>query len=109
MKSLGRIALVTGGMGGIGTAISQRLYKEGFKVVVGCSANSSRKNEWAASQLAAGYEFEFVYGDITDWESTRKAFELVRETVGPVDVLVNNAGITGTPRFANSPPKTGTP
>ncbi|WP_150767811.1 SDR family NAD(P)-dependent oxidoreductase, partial [Pseudomonas fluorescens] len=36
MKSLGRIALVTGGMGGIGTAICQRLHKEGFKVIVGC-------------------------------------------------------------------------
>jgi Dehydrogenases with different specificities (related to short-chain alcohol dehydrogenases) len=76
MKSLGRIALVTGGMGGIGTAISQRLYKEGFKVIVGCSSDSARKKEWMASQLEAGFQFECIYGDISDWESTRKAFEM---------------------------------
>ncbi|MFJ7795658.1 acetoacetyl-CoA reductase [Pseudomonas sp. NPDC096950] len=105
MKSLGRIALVTGGMGGIGTAISQRLYKEGFKVVVGCSANSSRKEEWAAKQSAAGFEFDFVYGDITDWESTRTAFEWVKETYGPVDVLVNNAGITRDASFRKLTPE----
>ncbi|RON51889.1 acetoacetyl-CoA reductase [Pseudomonas frederiksbergensis] len=105
MKSLSRIALVTGGMGGIGTAISQRLYKEGFKVVVGCSANSSRKEEWAASQSAAGFEFDFVYGDITDWESTRAAFEWVKDTYGPVDVLVNNAGITRDASFRKLTPE----
>ena len=57
MESRSRIAVVTGGMGGIGTAISQRLYKEGFKVIVGCSSDSSRKNDWIASQLEAGYLF----------------------------------------------------
>ena len=105
MKSLGRIALVTGGMGGIGTAICQRLHKEGFKVIVGCSSDSARKNEWIASQLAAGYQFEFIYGDITDWESTRKAFEMARELFGPVDVLVNNAGITRDASFRKITPE----
>ncbi|KAA0955036.1 acetoacetyl-CoA reductase [Pseudomonas sp. ANT_H12B] len=105
MKSLGRIALVTGGMGGIGTAISQRLYKEGFKVIVGCSADSARKNEWIATQLAAGYQFECIYGDITDWESTRKAFEMAREQFGPIDVLINNAGITRDASFRKLTPE----
>ena len=105
MKSLGRIALVTGGMGGIGTAISQRLYKEGFKVIVGCSADSARKNDWIATQLAAGYQFECIYGDITDWESTRKAFETAHEQFGAVDVLVNNAGITRDASFRKLTPE----
>lgn len=105
MKSVGRIALVTGGMGGIGTAISQRLFKEGFKVIVGCSANSSRKDAWMATQLAAGYQFECVETDITDWESTRKAFEMVRENFGPIDVLVNNAGITRDASFRKLTPE----
>ncbi|WP_172149558.1 acetoacetyl-CoA reductase [Pseudomonas tumuqii] len=105
MTSGKRIAMVTGGMGGIGTAISQRLYHDGFKVVVGCSPNSSRKDAWLASQLEAGYHFECVDTDITDWESTRKAFELVREHFGPVAVLVNNAGITRDASFRKLTPE----
>jgi acetoacetyl-CoA reductase len=105
MESRSRIALVTGGMGGIGTAISQRLYKEGFKVIVGCSSDSSRKNDWRAGQLEAGYEFEFIYGDVTDWESTSKAFEMAREQFGPIDVLVNNAGITRDASFRKLTPE----
>jgi acetoacetyl-CoA reductase len=92
-------------MGGIGTAISQRLYKDGFKVVVVCSANSSRKNDWLATQLQAGYQFECVETDITDWESTSKTFELVREHFGPIDVLVNNAGITRDASFRKLTPQ----
>jgi acetoacetyl-CoA reductase len=105
MESRSRIAVVTGGMGGIGTAISQRLYKDGFKVVVVCSANSSRKNDWLATQLEAGYQFECVETDITNWESTSKTFELVREHFGPVDVLVNNAGITRDASFRKLTPE----
>jgi acetoacetyl-CoA reductase len=105
MESRSRIALVTGGMGGIGTAISQRLYKEGFKVIVGCSSDSSRKNDWAASQREAGYEFEFINGDVTDWETTRKAFEMAREQFGQIDVLVNNAGITRDASFRKLTPE----
>lgn len=105
MESRNRIAVVTGGMGGIGTAISQRLYKDGFKVVVVCSANSSRKNDWLATQLEAGFKFECVETNITDWESTSKTFELVREHFGPVDVLVNNAGITRDASFRKLTPE----
>jgi acetoacetyl-CoA reductase len=105
MESRSRIAVVTGGMVGIGTAISQRLYKDGFKVIVVCSANSSRKNDWLATQLEAGYQFECVETDITNWESTSKTFELVREHFGPVDVLVNNAGITRDASFRKLTPE----
>ena len=105
MSSGKRIAMVTGGMGGIGTAISQRLHQDGFKVVVGCSPNSCRKDAWLANQLEAGYHFECVDTDITDWESTRKAFELVRENFGPVAVLVNNAGITRDASFRKLTPE----
>lgn len=89
-----RIALVTGGMGGIGAAISRRLYLDGFIVVVGCSPCSRRKASWISEQFDAGFHFHCIDCDITDWDSTRQAFEMVRETVGSIDVLVNNAGIT---------------
>ncbi|MCW4646461.1 acetoacetyl-CoA reductase [Pseudomonas aeruginosa] len=105
MTTSARIALVTGGMGGIGTAISQRLHRDGFTVVVGCSPASSRKSDWIGKQLEAGYHFHCVDCDITDWENTRQTFELVREHIGPVDVLVNNAGITRDATFRKLTPE----
>ena len=89
-----RIAYVTGGMGGIGTAICQRLAKDGFTVVAGCGPNSPRKDKWLADQKALGYDFIASEGNVADWDSTVTAFEKVKKEVGEVDVLVNNAGIT---------------
>ncbi|HVO22067.1 MAG TPA: 3-ketoacyl-ACP reductase [Candidatus Margulisiibacteriota bacterium] len=89
-----RIAYVTGGMGGIGTAICQRLHKDGYTVVAGCGPNSQRKARWLDEQKALGYEFVASEGNVADWDSTAKAFEKVKKDVGEIDILVNNAGIT---------------
>jgi acetoacetyl-CoA reductase len=89
-----RIAYVTGGMGGIGTAICQRLHKDGFIVVAGCGPNSPRREKWLAEQAELGYSFIASEGNVGDWDSTEAAFTKVREQVGEIDVLVNNAGIT---------------
>ena len=89
-----RVAYVTGGMGGIGTAICQRLAKDGFTVVAGCGPNSPRKDKWLAEQKALGFDFIASEGNVADWDSTVAAFEKVKAEVGEVDVLVNNAGIT---------------
>ena len=88
-----KVAYVTGGMGGIGTAICQRLSKEGFTVVAGCGPSRDFK-KWIDEQKALGYEFRASVGNVGDWDSTVAAFEKVLAEVGPVDVLVNNAGIT---------------
>jgi len=89
-----RIAYVTGGMGGIGTAICQRLYKDGLTVVAGCGPNSPRRERWLAEQAALGYTFIASEGNVADWDSTEAAWAKVRKEVGEIDVLVNNAGIT---------------
>jgi acetoacetyl-CoA reductase len=89
-----RIAYVTGGMGGIGTAICQRLHKENYTVIAGCGPNSARKARWLEEQKALGYHFVASEGNVGDWESTTKAFEKVKKEVGEIDILVNNAGIT---------------
>jgi acetoacetyl-CoA reductase len=89
-----RIAYVTGGMGGIGTALCQGLYKNGFTVVAGCGPNSPRRERWLADQAALGYTFIASEGNVADWDSTEAAFAKVKKEVGDVDVLVNNAGIT---------------
>ncbi|WP_339650881.1 acetoacetyl-CoA reductase [Halopseudomonas pelagia] len=105
MDVTNRIALVTGGMGGIGSAISQRLHKAGFTVIVTCTPGSSRKDAWIAQQVEAGYAFHCVECDITDWEGTRQSFERIRENIGPIDVLVNNAGITRDATFRKLTPE----
>jgi acetoacetyl-CoA reductase len=81
-------------MGGIGTAICQRLHRDGFRVVAGCSQNSPRREKWLADQADAGFGFTASEGDVSEWDSTVRAFAKVKAEVGEIDVLVNNAGIT---------------
>ncbi len=94
----GKLAYVTGGMGGIGTAICQRLAREGFKVVAGCGPNRDAK-KWLDEQRQLGFEFHASAGNVSDWDSTVEAFEKVRREHGDVAVLVNNAGITRDGQF----------
>ena len=88
-----KIAYVTGGMGGIGTAICQRLADDGFTVIAGCSPSRDAQ-PWLDEQKKLGYDFHASAADVTDWDSTVAAFKEVQEKFGGVDVLVNNAGIT---------------
>lgn len=88
-----KIAYVTGGMGGIGTAICQRLAKDGFKVIAGAGP-SRNYQKWLDEQAALGFTFYASVGNVSDWDSTVAAFQKVKEEHGDVDVLVNNAGIT---------------
>jgi len=88
-----KLAYVTGGMGGIGTTMCQRLLKDGFTVVAGCGPSRDHK-KWLDEQAALGYTFYASVGNVGDWESTVAAFQKTKAEHGPVDVLVNNAGIT---------------
>ncbi len=94
-----RIAYVTGGMGGIGSSICKRLCSEGFTVVAGCGPNSPRKDKWLAEMRAEGYDVHASEGNVADWDSTKAAFEVVKQEIGEIDVLVNNAGITRDGQF----------
>ena len=88
-----KVAYVTGGMGGIGTAICQRLHKDGFKVIAGCGPSRDYA-KWLDEQKALGYSFYASVGNVADWDSTVEAFRKCKAEHGPIDVLVNNAGIT---------------
>ena len=90
---MGKVAYVTGGMGGIGTAICQRLHKAGFKVIAGCGP-SRDFTKWLDEQKALGYTFYASVGNVGDWDSTTEAFQKSIAEHGVIDVLVNNAGIT---------------
>jgi acetoacetyl-CoA reductase len=94
-----KVAYVTGGMGGIGTSICQRLAKDGFTVVAGCGPNSPRKDRWLAEQKELGFDFIASEGNVSDWDSTKAAFDKVKAEVGEISVLVNNAGITKDGQF----------
>ncbi|MDP2135202.1 MAG: beta-ketoacyl-ACP reductase [Sulfuritalea sp.] len=89
-----RIALVTGAMGGLGTAICKALAQNGFTVVANCLPNFPPKDEWLAKMKAEGFEFVAAEADVTDYDACAAMVKKVEAEVGPVDVLVNNAGIT---------------
>ncbi len=88
-----KIAYVTGGMGGIGTAICQKLAKAGFKVIAGCGPSRDYQ-KWLDEQKALGFAFHASVGNVADWDSTVEAFQKAISEHGAIDVLVNNAGIT---------------
>jgi acetoacetyl-CoA reductase len=89
-----RVALVTGGMGGLGEAVCVKLAALGYKVVTTYSPGNAKVQDWLKAMNNMGYGFKAYPCDVTDFESARICVETVSTEVGPVDVLVNNAGIT---------------
>lgn len=90
----GRVALVTGGSRGIGRAISLRLAASGHRVAVNYASNVAAADEVVSEVKAMGGEAMAVGGDVSDEHAVDGVFELVDAGLGPVEVLVNNAGIT---------------
>ena len=91
---MSRVALVTGGMGGLGEAVCIKLAALGFKVVTTYSPGNEKVKDWLQGMHNMGYGFKAYPCDVTDFDSARDCIEVVTQDVGPVDVLVNNAGIT---------------
>lgn len=88
-----RVALVTGGTGGIGTAICKRLADMGHKVATNYRSEEKAK-AWRERMSAAGYEFGLFKGDVSDPESSEHMVRELERELGPVEILINNAGIT---------------
>ncbi|HSV60165.1 MAG TPA: SDR family NAD(P)-dependent oxidoreductase, partial [Variovorax sp.] len=99
-----KVAYVTGGMGGIGTAICQRLFKDGFTVIAGCGPTRDYA-KWLGEQKAEGFDFHASVGNVGDWQSTVDAFAKSKAEHGTIDVLVNNAGITRDRMFVKMTPE----
>lgn len=87
-------ALVSGGMGGLGEAICQKLFKQGYRVIASYSPHNDNAELWLASQVGAGFNFSACMIDVADHASCEKGIGQILEDVGHIDVLVNNAGIT---------------
>ncbi len=89
----GRVALVTGGTGGIGTAICKRLADAGARVAT-TYRDAEKGSHWKAERGAEGYDFLLVEADVTSFDSCRTLVEDVEREAGPIDILVNCAGVT---------------
>ncbi len=89
-----RVALITGGMGGLGEAICIKMAGLGYKVVTTHSPGNAKVDEWLKNMNNMGYGFKAYPCDVTDFDSAKVCVETVTREVGPIDVLVNNAGIT---------------
>lgn len=86
---MARVAFVTGGTRGIGRAIVERLVADGFQVAAGYSGN-----EEAAQACAKEFGVQIVKGNVGDFDDASRAVKEVEAKLGPIDVMVNNAGIT---------------
>ncbi|AZZ51740.1 SDR family oxidoreductase [Rathayibacter festucae] len=88
-----RTVLVTGGSGGIGRAVVERLARDGLSVAVHCSGNRERAEDVAAAARAHGVEAVVVVGDVADEAAMAAAFTEAEGALGGLDVVVNTAGI----------------
>jgi acetoacetyl-CoA reductase len=91
---MSKTALVTGGMGGLGEAICLKLAAMGYTVVTTHSPSNKKAADWLATMKANGNAFHAYPCDVADYDSCAACVKQVEAEVGPIDVLVNNAGIT---------------
>jgi acetoacetyl-CoA reductase len=89
-----RLALITGGMGGLGEAICMKMAALGYKVVTTYSPGNLKAQAWLGAMEEQGFNFRAYACDVSDYDAARECVAAIQKDLGPVDVLVNNAGIT---------------
>ncbi|MEX0730625.1 MAG: acetoacetyl-CoA reductase [Aquisalimonadaceae bacterium] len=90
-----RVALITGGNGGIGTEICKQMYTAGYTVVTTCvDAEKEGVVQWQQELAKQGYKVGWVECNVADFDACAVMAESVRAEYGAVDVLINAAGIT---------------
>jgi len=89
-----RLAVITGGMGGLGETISAKMADAGYRVAVTYSPSNQGADKWLADMKRRGYNFHAYCVDVSDFDSCTQCMDKVVADLGPVDILVNNAGIT---------------
>jgi acetoacetyl-CoA reductase len=91
---MARVALVTGGMGGLGEAVCIKLAALGYQVVTTYSPGNTKAKDWLATMKEQGFNFKAYSCDVADYDSAQSCIATIEKDIGPVDVLINNAGIT---------------
>jgi acetoacetyl-CoA reductase len=89
-----RIAVVTGGMGGLGETISTKMASAGYRVVVTYSPANTKYKSWLEEMKGKGHSFAAFPVDVVDYDDCARKCAAIQAEVGPIDILVNNAGIT---------------
>ena len=89
-----RIAVVTGGMGGLGETISTKMADAGYRVVVTYSPSNTKYKSWLEEMKGRGYAFSAYPVDVANYDDCARICGRVQSEAGPIDILVNNAGIT---------------
>jgi acetoacetyl-CoA reductase len=89
-----RIAVVTGGMGGLGETISIKMAGAGYRVVVTYSPANTKYKAWLEEMKVRGHSFAAFPVDVVDYDDCARKCAQIHAEVGPIDILVNNAGIT---------------
>jgi len=89
-----KLAVVTGGMGGLGETISTKMSDAGYRVVVTYSPSNTKWKQWLEDMKGQGYEFGAYPVDVADYDDCAAKCERVQKECGDIDILVNNAGIT---------------
>ncbi len=89
----GKVALVTGGTGGIGAAICLKLAESGAKVATNYR-NEEKAKAWQAEAKKAGHDIAIYQADVSDFDACQALADQIEKDLGPIDILVNNAGIT---------------
>jgi acetoacetyl-CoA reductase len=89
-----RIAVVTGGMGGLGETISTKMASAGYRVVVTYSPSNTKYKSWLEEMKSRGFSFNAYPVDVVDYDDCARICGRIQSDVGAIDILVNNAGIT---------------
>src|SRR5436190_24225175 len=89
-----RVAVVTGGMGGLGETISTKMADAGYRVVVTYSPSNTKFKSWLEEMKGRGYGFSGIPVDVVDYDSCAKQCAIINREFGAIDILVHNAGIT---------------
>ena len=89
-----RIAVVTGGMGGLGETISTKMADAGYRVVVTYSPSNTKYKSWLEDMKGRGHSFAAFPVDVVDYDDCARKIANIQAEVGPIEILVNNAGIT---------------
>jgi acetoacetyl-CoA reductase len=89
-----KLAVVTGGMGGLGESITTKMADAGYRVVVTYSPSNTKYKAWLEEMKSRGYSFSAYPVDVADFDDCARACTRITGEAGPIDILVNNAGIT---------------
>lgn len=94
-----KVALVTGALGGIGSAVCRSLLQENYRIIALLTSGGGREQQWLEQEGFNAGDFRFIVTDVNDHDAATAAITDALDAEGRIDLLVNNAGITRDAQF----------